>query len=314
MKIDEEKVESFLNLLKERAKIISGGSKNKLRPSYILRDPDYYWDFGSFLVEQAQKIDEEKRRRWITKQTMTIEKNILGPIRNDEWLTPKIYTWVNELEDKEHFMYVADLAGHKNGSFRFKVMEYILEIFSKKHPSSYSEVKKEKLAKKLLEKKLQHLGEEGINSILKEFRGKTSLGYGIRNSYDSLSNGIGNVIEKDTPNERKTLRNEIGKNMIDKLRTYLQILSLTDYSFYQEMVSDYKSELNRKILTKNQDAKKLDQVFGKCIKDKNLKQRIMTLINAYEMGELNTELNALESEENYDEWKRTKDNFAQMEF
>jgi len=32
MKIDEEKVESFLKILKKRGKIISGGTPNKLRP------------------------------------------------------------------------------------------------------------------------------------------------------------------------------------------------------------------------------------------------------------------------------------------
>ena len=217
MKIDKAKVEYFLNELKNRGKIISGGTKDKLRPSYTLRDPEYYWNFGSFLVEQAQKIDENKRYTWIVKQTISIEKDILGPIQNDDWLTPKIYTWVNELEDKEHFMYVSDLAGHKHDSFRIKVMEYIHDIFSKKNPSSHSEIKKEKLAKKLLEKKLNHLGEGGINSVLKEFRGKTSLGYGIRNSYTALSSKIGNVIENGTDEERKILRNEIGKNMIDKL-------------------------------------------------------------------------------------------------
>ena len=312
MAIDKKKVEYFLNELKKRGTEISGGNPDKLRASYILRDPEFYWDFGSFLVEEAKKIDEDKRYRWISRQTIGIEKDILGSISNDDWLTPKIYTWADELQEKEHFMFVADLAGHKFDSFRIKVMEYIYDIFSKKTLSSFSEAKKEKLAKKLLEKKWKHLGEGGINGILKEFRGKTSSSYGVRKPFDELSNRVDNAVHNGNADERKLLRNEIGKNMIDKLRTYLQILPLDDQSLYEEMVNQYKKELSRKTLTKNDSAKKLDETFDKCIKDKDVKKRILKSINAYEMGETNTELNAIESEDDYEEWKRNKENFEQM--
>lgn len=313
MKIDQTKLEYFLNELKKRGKEISGGSKNKLRSSYVLRDPEFYWDFGAFLVEQAKPIDEDKRYRWILQQTKNIEKDILGPTK-DDWLIPKIYTWVDELQDKEHFMYVADLAGHKVGTFRIKVLEYIYDIYSKKISSSYSDAKKKKLAEQLLEKKLTHLGEGGINDIIKKFRGasNTSLGYGLRNSFNRLSNQVENVVDDGSTADRESLKNEIGKNMIDKLRTFLQILPLSDPALFQEMVSKYKTQFNRKISTKNDDAKKLDAAFGKCIKDKDMKNRIMKQINAFEMGHTNTLLNAIESVHDYEEWKRTKENFEQM--
>ncbi len=313
MSIDKNKVEFFLKELKKRGKEISGGSKNKLRPSYVLRDPEFYWNFGEFLVEQAKPIEEDKRYRWIIQQTKNIEKEILGPTK-DDWLVPKIYTWADELQDKEHFMYVADLAGHKVGTFRIKVLEYIYDIFSKKNPSSYSDSKKKKLAEQLLEKKLTHLGEGGINDIIKKFRGmsKTSLGYGIRNSFNMLTNKVETAVEDGSPTDRESLKNEIGKNMIDKLRTFLQILPLNDASLFQDMVSEYKTQFNRKISTKNEDAKKLDEAFGKCIKDKDVKKKIMKQINAFEMGHTNTILNAIESEHDYKEWKRTKENFEQM--
>lgn len=312
MKIDQKKTEYFLNELKRRGKVISGGNKNKGRPSYVLRDPEFYWDFGAFLVEQAKPIDEDKRYKWIERQTKNIEKDILGPTK-DDWLIPRIYTWVDELQDKEHFMYVANLAGHKVGSFRIKVLEYIYDIYSKKNPSTFSEAKKNKLAEHLLEKKLTHLGEGGIDDTLKKFRGesKTSLGYGIRNSFNKLSSQVEDAVNGN-PNDRESLKNEIGKNMIDKLRTYLQILPLSDTSLFEDMVTQYKSLLNRKISTKNEYAEKLDEAFGKCIKDKDLKQKIMKQINSYEMGETNTFLNAIESDRDYKEWKRTKENFEQM--
>lgn len=315
MNIDQTKVEYFLNELKKRGKEISGGTKNKLRPSYVLRDPAFYWDFGAFLVEQAQQIDKDKRDRWICRQTKNIEKDILGPVSNNDWLIPKIYTWVDELQDKEHFMYVADLAGHKFGSFRIKVVEYIYEIYSKKNPHpDWTEIKKKKLAEKLLEKKLKHLGEGGVNDVIKQFREKSkmSLGYGIKNAFTMLSNQVEEVVNSGSSVDRESLKNEIGKNMIDKLRTFLQILPLTDSSLFEDMVSEYKTQLNRKISTKNENADKLDEAFGKCIKNKDLKKRILVQINAYDMGQTNTFLNAIESVYDYNEWKRTKENFEQM--
>lgn len=157
----------------------------------MLRDPEFYWNFGAFLVEQARSIDEDKRYTWIEKQTKNIEKAILGPTK-DDWLIPKIYSWVDELQDKEHFMYVADLAGHKVGSFRIKVLEYIYEYFSKKNPPSFSKDKKKKLdelVEQLLGKKLTHLGEGGINDVIKKFNeeSKTSLGYGLRSSFSDYT-------------------------------------------------------------------------------------------------------------------------------
>lgn len=310
--IDQKKVEDFINELKNSGKEISGGNKDKLRPSYILRDPEFYWNFGIFLVQQAQKIDKDKRLRWIIRETTDIEKSILGPTK-DDWLIPKIYTWVDELQDKEHFMYVANLAGHKFGSFRIKVLEYIYDIFSKKHPSEYSDSKKKKLADILLGKKLQHLGPGGINDVLKKFRGKSPSSYRIKNEFNNLNIKVEDAVNSDNKTERELLKNEIGKNMIDKLRTYLQILPLKDSSLFEEMVSEYKNELSRKISTKNDDAKKLDEVFGKCIKDKELRNKTCESINAYDMGQTNTFLNAIESDHDYEEWKRTKENFAQMQ-
>ena len=99
MTIDRTKVEYYLNELQKRGKPISGGVG---RQSFELRDPEYYWNFGSFLVEQAQQVDEDKQYDWIYKQTKKIEKEILGPVANDDWLVPKIFEFVNELQDKDH--------------------------------------------------------------------------------------------------------------------------------------------------------------------------------------------------------------------
>jgi len=306
MSIDKKKVEFFLKELKKRGKEMSGGIG---RSSYELRDPDFYWEFGEFLVKESQKIDEEERYRWVVRQTKGIEKEILGAVANEDWLVPRIYRWADELQDKKHFMYVADIAGHKVGTFRIKVMEYIYDIYSKKDPSTYSESQKKKLADKL-QKKLTHTE---INGILKDFRGKTTLGYGIRNQFDILTNQVEEIIENGDQDARESFKNEIGVKMIDKLRTFLQILPLDDQSLFEEMCSEYKSQFNKKLSTKYEPAEKLSDAFGKCIKDKDLKKKITKMINSYEMGSTNTFLGALESQKDYEYWKRTKENFEQMD-
>ena len=305
MTIDRTKVEYYLNELQKRGKPISGGVG---RQSFELRDPEYYWNFGSFLVEQAQQVDEDKQYDWIYKQTKKIEKEILGPVANDDWLVPKIFEFVNELQDKDHFMYVADIAGHKVGTFRIKVMDYIYEIYSKKNPSKYSESQKNKLAEKL-QKKLTH---DEINGVLREFRGKTSLGYGIEKEFRLLSHKVEDAVDSENFTDMESLKNEIGPKMIDKLRTYLQILSLSEQSLFDEVYDENKKALVRKTSTQNESAGKLSETFGKCVKDKDLRKKIIKKINSYEMGQFNNYLNAIESKDNFEDWKRTKENFEQM--
>ena len=320
MTIDKAKVEFFLSELRKRGKEITGGTPGKKRPSYELRDPEYYWDFGSFLVEQAQQVDEDQRHTWIRRQTIDIEKEIIGSVTDDDnWLIPKIYTIVDELQDKEHFMYVADIAGHKVGSFRFKVLGYIDEIYSKKNPSDFTESKKNKLAEKL-QNKLTH---EQVNAILREFRGKT-LGYGIRTQFDALSSRVEDAVNTENHDEMELLRNEIGLKMINKLRTFLQILSIsTDASLFDELCTEHKTTLNSKISTNNDSAKKLVETFKDCIKNvdkkgidrnKEFRKKILKKISSYDMGQANTFLNAIKSKADYVEWKRTKEGFEQGVF
>ena len=49
----------YLNELKKRGEEITGGTPGKKRPSYILRDPEFYWDFGSFLVDATQLVSTQ---------------------------------------------------------------------------------------------------------------------------------------------------------------------------------------------------------------------------------------------------------------
>ena len=133
MNIDKAEVERYLNELKKRGKEITGGTPGKKRPSYILRDPEFYWEFGSFLVQQAQKVPKEERTTWIRRKTKKFEIEILGNVSNtNDYLVPKIWAYADQLQDKEHFMYVANIAGHKFKKFRIKVLDYIYEIYSKK--------------------------------------------------------------------------------------------------------------------------------------------------------------------------------------
>jgi len=160
-----------------------------------------------------------------------------------------------------------------------------------------------------LQKKLTH---DEINAILKNFRGKTTLGYGIQNQFHILSGTVYEIVENGNQEGRELLKNKIGTKMIDKLRTFMQLLPLDDQSLFEDMCSQYKSQLNRKTSTKYEPAEKLAETFGRCIKDKDLKIKINKMINSYEMGQTNTFLGAIESQEDYEDWKRTKENFEQM--
>jgi len=138
------------------------------------------------------------------------------------------------------------------------------------------------------------------------------LGYGIEKVFRLLSHKVEDAVDSENFAGMESLKNEIGPKMIDKLRTYLQILPLSEQSLFDEVYDENKTALVRKTSTKNESAGKLSETFGKCVKDKDLRKKIIKKINSYEMGQFNNYLNAIESKDNFEDWKRTKENFEQM--
>ena len=57
------------------------------------------------------------------------------------------------------------------------------------------------------------------------------------------------TVESGDLEKRESLKNEIGIKMIDKLRTFLQILPLDDQSLFEDMCAEYKNLFRKKIST-----------------------------------------------------------------
>jgi hypothetical protein len=289
---------------------ISGGGKNK-KPSFYLRKPELYWNLGVSLKKAAENsnVPEEQRRDWILKSTRKLEDEILGGKKDENQRTCVLaYNYVYELEDKDHFMFVADMAGHKFKQFRRKWLDYIYRIFSKKNPT-LPDAKRKQLSKKLLEKKYTH---EQYNQILKEFRGKSKVSWSeLEDAFLQLNTEVEESLESDEE-KRRLFRESMTPQLIEQLRYLLQLLKIEDENTYNKIYNDNKSKFSKKIKTDLPSANTLVENLKNCIKDPELRKKLLRVMNPYEMGQLQTKLRSLESQENYQQYIETKDTFRNI--
>lgn len=304
---DKEEITRILQKIKTKGIPISGGIG---RQSFVLRDPDVYWELGTALCKAAEraKINNLQRREWVRKHAGIIEKEILGEAKEENRITVNCFEYVDNLQDKEHFMWVVDLAGHKFGKFRLKVLDYIYDIYSKKNPSGYSESKKNQLAEKLLQREYTH---KEINKILSDFKGRKKFSPELGKSYLQLKEDVDHAISGNEGDRRK-LREEIGLKMIDILRTLFQLLQIQNDSIYIQTYNEVKNEIQSRISTKYNPAKIILEVLKKCANDEDARKKIHNKINSFEMGELQTQLRALEKEDYHKEFIETRDSFDTM--
>lgn len=288
----------------------SGGSGGE--NSFIMRKPELYWDLGTAIQKALMdsKISEDKKRYWIRTKTKKLQEEIFGGTPSDEnKLTCLLaYNFVDELQDQKHFMFVADLAGHKFELFNRKFLEYIYRIFSKKAPQ-YTKSKLDNLAKKLLERRYTH---DEYNKILKEFRGKTKISwYEVESSHNMLLDMLDRVIEKNEE-DRKLLRDKINSKLIEQLRLLLQLLQINDNLLFQQIIDKNKAMISKVIKSNIEEANKFYKILKHCIKNESTRKKLMDVINPYEIGQLQTKLWAIQNEENYKEYMETKDMFQNI--
>ena len=168
--------------------------------------------------------------------------------------------------------------------------------------------KKKKLAETLLKQPYTH---DEINKILSEFRGKKKISseFGeavsiIRDDIDKSING-----NKD---DRKKLREKIGLKMIDNLRSLLQLLQMKNPQIYNSTYDAIKKEISTTTKTKYDSAKILFEDLRRGARDEDIRKKIEKNFNTYQMGKLQNELRAVETEVNFDEYKDTQNKLESM--
>lgn len=293
-----ENVKKILLQIKKESEPISGGSGEKER--YEMRNPILLWNLGTLISEicDERKITENERKAWVKKTFWKIDEEV-WPGHQQSFIA---YKFKHEFIDEDQFRLVADLAGYKfKKQFRRKRMEYLLHAFSKKKPTATSEQQK-KLIRNLGEKDLTH---DEFLKIKQQILGKVKEVFDeIEDLFDSLFNQVEKALNDSS--YRDNLRKDIGAELITQLSYVLQLLKMRDKTKFAKAYSDsVKRELNKKTKSKSKTAIDLFNSLRSYLDDEEKRNLLLNTLEESELSQLNTNLYAIESEENFQNYRRS---------
>jgi len=300
------KIEEILKQIKQEQEPISGGSGKVER--YSMRKPELYWELGLAVKEEAEKtnIPKEQRREWARRKFEKLDKKFFGKVR-EKPICFISYEFYNEFQNKEHFLKVANAAGHKFGKLRRKRIEDLQSVLSLREPT-ISKKKQQQLIEKLCERDYTRAEFLDIKS---KIQGKESIPWSnFREAYYNLTQDVEMAITGDEK-VRKELRTLIGMNSIDQIRYLTQLVKMTNVSHLEEAIKKVKSTLSKKG-TDKPPAGVLLTVLKKCYKEKKLREKLLRQINPYELSELQTKLRAIQNEDSFDEYQERQESINKM--
>lgn len=292
---DSIQIESILLEIKKNSHVTA---KSGAVASYSMRKPELYWELGITLNKIAEQrgVPPEERREWASIKYAPLEKKIWGEEKREP-ISAQAVSFVYEFQDKDYYMFVAGLAGHKWKKFVKKKLTYLRYLLSKTKPSLSSELQ-EKLIAKLSEKNYT-LPE--FTDILKEYSRKSEMTEILESFYE-----LRDMVEEamnDGANERQELRESIGSTVIEQIRYALQLLKMNEQSF-ERAYKIAKSTLTAKAETKIVAASVLSHYLKKIITSAQQREKFLKHIHQSDIGALNMMLHVLKSEENYKDYEK----------
>ena len=290
-----KEVEKILQKIKESSDSISGGSSEK--GSFVMREPNLYWDLGLAVQRfcNEKNIPVNERKGWVV-EFFRDKDEAIWP---GHQLSQYGYKYVYEFVDKENYLLIADLAGHKFGNFRKKRVDYLLTSFSKRKPQLTPE-KQKLLIKRLGERDYSH---DEFLKVIQEVRGKTKIPIEkICDRFEEFRNEVQQLMNCSVQ-ERMEFRSTIGLKLLDQIRFTLQLLRMRDpLKFKRAFTPGIKAELIKKQNSKSGIAKGLFSLLKDCLGNEEKTNLLFDVIDPSEMSQLNTILSALKSEESYKEY------------
>jgi hypothetical protein len=300
-----KRVKEILLEIKNKSEPISGGSGDTDR--FQMQKPMLYWKLGKAIQEicEEQKIAIEERKAWVKKHFRKIDNEIWQGHRESSY---HAYKYVHELIDEDVFVEVIAIAGHKFNKFRRKRVDYILSAFSQRNPTA-TKAQQAELVKRLGEKDLTH--NEFLDIKKKILKSSIPIDE-IRDLFDQTFESVETALEN--PETRKALRMKLGSQLISQISYILQLLKMTTdkVKFEKAFTKKVRNELNKDSKSNSKETIQLFKYLRACLNDSEKSRFLLQNIDASELSELNTNLFAIESEENFEEYRKSTEALAEV--
>jgi len=307
---DKEEILRILTKIKQKSIIaVKGGSGGAKR--YAMRDPEIIWELGLALQNAADNsaISEDKRKQWIRRISRKYDSEIIG--EGNEW-SISAYDWLTHFKQKDHYMFVAKLAGYredqKQNSFNKRRVRYLRPIYTKLEVPTLPSNKIKQLTKQLEDDQTLRLNDEDYYKIIKKIRGTDVIHWQpIMDSIEELSNLVETATENsNSEQERKNLREKLGDNLIIQLRFALQLCVIDNKNDFEYAYNLAKEKFKKKSKTNYPQFQELFENLKPLIKNFEDKKKRVKKTSYYELEQLNSNLDAIRSEDIYHEYMGRK--------
>jgi len=302
-----QEIGNILKDIKSKSVFVGGGSGEAERAS--MRDARIVWDLGVKINEALDNsgVPYERRKEEVRKIARTVDNQILG--KNNDW-SNYAYEWFLHFRDLEYYLFVAGLAGYRENKeknrFTKRRVRYLLPIYTKLEEPALSKPKRDRLTRLLSDDSSLSLGHDEYLAIITEVRGRHRIQWSeIRSSLDDLSNQVELAMESDEL-ERKKLRDSMGPLLITQIRYAIQLCLMDRKNDFDYAYDKAKDTFKKKTKSVNANFQQLFENLKDLIRDFDEKNKRIKKADYYDLEKLNSNLDAIASEETFNEYRKRK--------
>ena len=308
---DLTEIANILKEIKSKSVLVGGGSGEAERAS--MRDAKIIWQLGAKIddVLNKSRVPIERRKQEVRKIVRNLDNKILG--KSNDW-SSYAYDWFTHFQTLEYYLFVVKLAGYREDQdknrFTKRRVRYLVPIYSKLDEPSLTKAKRDKLTRLLSENSTLSLSHDDYYAIIRDVRGLNTIYWSeIRSSLDDLSNQVEYAMESDEVDrkvDRKQLRDSLGATLITQIRYALQLCVMDNKNDFDYAYRIANEIFKRKSDTKNAAFLQLFQNLRKLVKDFDEKNKRIRKSDYYDLEQLNSNLDAITSEDTYHKFTNRK--------
>jgi hypothetical protein len=297
---DLTEIANILKEIKSKSILVGGGSGEAERAR--MRDAKIIWELGTKIDHALNnsRVPVERRKEEVRKIVRKLDNQILG--KSNDW-SSYAYDWFTHFETLEYYLFVVKLAGYREDKdknrFTKRRVRYLLPIYSKVDDSSLTKAKRDKLTRLLSEDSTLSLSHDDYYAVIRDVRGLNTIYWSeIRSSLDDLSNQVEYAMESDEV-DRKQLRESLGATLITQIRYALQLCVMDKKNDFDYAYGTANEVFKRKSDTKSAVFLQLFQNLRPLVKNFDEKNKRIRKSDYYDLEQLNSNLDAITSEDTY---------------
>jgi hypothetical protein len=272
-----------------------------------MRDTSLYFKLGTELLRIVEGKDDQKALTRLARDISTLQREFDDSTNVFHWSI----RFVRAFQNEEYFGEVSQICHLSFGQLR-----EVVEILDRQNPLSISSFDLEAFTAKMHDP----ITYEDVRKICMELKAKY-LGEipsidsaDVRDVFDAVEFRVINLIQDPETGHRQIWRQEAGIGAIEAVRHVLMLLSREEVL---EKVTTTRPRIVRALSTdlhsSDSDLDTLYHFLLEFLKSgKNARSHIRKAITPLEMGQLQTMMKALTSEENHAAYSRTENLFSEL--